>query len=166
MTSCPEAGLRILRFEKKAVSWDLNSEQESWDSTLEGRQFSELAEAILVVCGGVAARSGVRWKSQHRKKLCLSFLMPKNLKLKKVDKSFVPEPISCFSDSYMRMNICERFPYLYEYVYFTYSYLGRTFWRGYVTLPARPKRGITRFEDFSGTDKSILTLNPFLVTWL
>ncbi len=27
---------------------------------------------------------GVRWKSQHRKKLCLSLLMSKNLKLKKV----------------------------------------------------------------------------------
>ena len=31
--------------------------------------------------------------------------MSKNLKLKKVIKSFVLEPISCFSDSYMRMNI-------------------------------------------------------------
>ena len=28
----------------------------------------------------------------------------------------------------MFMNICERFPYPYEYVYFTYSYLGRIFW--------------------------------------
>ena len=27
--------------------------------------------------------------------------MSENLKLKKVNKSFVPEPISCFSDSYM-----------------------------------------------------------------
>ena len=26
--------------------------------------------------------------------------MSENLKLKKVNKSFVPEPISCFSDSY------------------------------------------------------------------
>ena len=49
--------------------------------------------------------------------------MSKNLKLKKVNKSSVPEPISCFSDSYMFMNICERFPYPYEYVYYTYSYL-------------------------------------------
>ena len=31
--------------------------------------------------------------------------MSKNLKLKKVIKSFIPEPISCFLDSYMRMNI-------------------------------------------------------------
>ena len=49
--------------------------------------------------------------------------MSKNLKLKKVIKSFVPEPKECrqgfpvFSDSYMRMNICERFPYQYEHVY-------------------------------------------------
>ena len=35
--------------------------------------------------------------------------MSKNLKLKKVIKSFVPEPISCFSDSYMFMNTYERF---------------------------------------------------------
>ena len=27
----------------------------------------------------------------------------------------------------MFMNICERFPYPYEYVYFTCSYLGRIF---------------------------------------
>ena len=31
--------------------------------------------------------------------------MSKNIKLKKVIKSFLPEPISCFSDSYSRMNI-------------------------------------------------------------
>ena len=35
MTSCPEA-LRILEFEKKkTVSWDLNSERVSWDSSRE-----------------------------------------------------------------------------------------------------------------------------------
>ena len=44
-----------------------------------------------------AARGGVRWKRQHSKKLCLSLLISKNLKHKKVNKSFVPEPISCFS---------------------------------------------------------------------
>ena len=38
--------------------------------------------------------------------------MSKNLKLKKVNKSFVPEPISCFSDSYMFIKICERFMYV------------------------------------------------------
>ena len=91
---------------KKADSWDLNSERVSWDLGLnEASRFSELAAARPVVCSGGTARGGVRWKSQHRKKLCLSLLMSKNLKLKKVNKSFVPKPISCFSDSYMRMNI-------------------------------------------------------------
>ena len=47
--------------------------------------------------------------------------MSKNLKLKKVNKSIVPEAISCFSDSYMLMNI------LRTYVHFTCSYLGRIF---------------------------------------
>ena len=58
-------------------------------------------QARPVVCGG-AACGGVRWESLHRKKLCLSLLMSKNLKLKKVNKSFVPELIACFSDSDMR----------------------------------------------------------------
>ena len=106
MTSCPEA-LKILEFEKKN-SWDLNSERESWDLGLdEASRFSELAEARPVVCGGGAARGGLRWKSRHRNKLCLSLLMSKNHRLKKVIKSFVPEPkkrvvsVSCFSDSYV-----------------------------------------------------------------
>ena len=48
--------------------------------------------------------------------------MSKNLKHKKVIKSFVPEPkksvvsVSCFSDSYLFMNI------LWTYVYFIYPY--------------------------------------------
>ena len=41
-----------------------------------------------VVCGGGPARGGLRWKSQDRKKLCLSLLMSKNLKLKKGNKKF------------------------------------------------------------------------------
>ena len=79
------------------------------------------------------AHGGVRWKSQQRKKLCLSLLMSKNLKLKKVIKSFIPKPkesrqvFRVFSDSYMFMNICERFPYPYEYVYFLCSYLGHIY---------------------------------------
>ena len=67
--------------------------------------------------------------------------MSKNLKLEKVIKNFVPElkkrvwSVSCFSDSYLFMNICERFPYPYEYVYFTYSYLEmkRSFFQAAVT---------------------------------
>ena len=65
--------------------------------------------------------------------------MSKNLKLKKVIKSFVPEPRKSSSVSSdfgflyayehsVFMNICERFRYKYEYVYFTYPY------HGYVTL--------------------------------
>ena len=91
-------GLRILGFEKR-VSWDSTLEEGSW--------FSELAKARTIVCSGVPHMVGVRWKSQDRKKLCLSLLMSKNLKLKRVIKSFVPEPkkrvvsVSCFSDSFV-----------------------------------------------------------------
>ena len=54
--------------------------------------------------------------------------MSKNLKIKKVIKSFVPEPKESRQEFRvfripMFMSICERFPYPYEYVYFTYSYL-------------------------------------------
>ena len=51
MTSCLEA-LRILGFEKKNSSWDLNPEQE--------RRFSKLAEARPVWVYGMPAR----WLSQ------------------------------------------------------------------------------------------------------
>ena len=68
--------------------------------------------------------------------------MSKNLELKKVIKSFVPEPILYFSDSYMRMNICERFPYPYEYVYFTYSYLGRIFLDLYILHLSSQSTGV------------------------
>ena len=96
-------GLRILEFEKKTVSWDSTLEEGSWFSGARRGRTSSLQRG--------AARGSVRWKSQHRKKLCLSLLMSKNLKLRKVIKSFVPElkkrvvSVSCFSDSYMRMNI-------------------------------------------------------------
>ena len=104
MTSCPEA--------MDWGFWNLKK-RVSWDSTLEVRLL------IFGACQGQtsslrqgAAWGGVWWKSQHKKKLrlSLSLLMSKTLKLKKVNKSFVPEPISCFSDSYMFMNICEHFP--------------------------------------------------------
>ena len=83
--------------------------------------------------------------------MCLSLLMSKNLKLKKLIKSFVSEPKeSCqvfrvFSDSYeYAYEHCERFPYRYEYVYFTCSY----FWswicyiRGRLVRLLIKKRGI------------------------
>ena len=38
------------------------------------------------------------------KKMCLSLLMSKNLKLKKVNKSFVPEPISYISGFLMYLS--------------------------------------------------------------
>ena len=127
MTSCPEV-LGILGIWKKAGSWDSDLGEASrlcalqaphvgwvswsWDSTLEeGRRFSELAEARQVVYDGGVACGGVRWKSQDRKKVCLSLLMSKNLKLKKVIKSFVPEPkesrqvLWVFSDSDTRKEI-------------------------------------------------------------
>ena len=86
----PGSGAEDFEIWKKAVSWD---------STLEeGRRFSELAEArpveVYEMCRAFVEEI-----------VSLSLLMSKNLKLKKVDKSFVPEPISCFSDSYTRMNI-------------------------------------------------------------
>ena len=75
---------------KKTVSWDLNFEQES--------RLSELAEARPVVSGG----GRTWWVSEgkisiERNCVSLSLHMSKNLKLKKVDKSLIPEPISCIS---------------------------------------------------------------------
>ena len=62
--------------------------------------------------------------SIERNCVCLSLpSCRKTFKLKKVNKSFVPEPISCFSDSYMFMNIMN---ILWTYVYITCSYLGRS----------------------------------------
>ena len=115
-------GVRILWFEKKTVSWD---------STLdEGSRFSELAEARPVVCGEVLHVVGSDGKvSIERNCVCvcvslslsLSLLVSINLKLKKVIKSFVPEPISCFSDSCAY----EHYEHSILWTFFTYSYLGR-----------------------------------------
>ena len=98
MTSCPEAmGWGFWNL-KKSIGWDSTLEEGSCFSGARRGQTSSFRRG--------AARGGVRWKSQQRKKLCLSHLMSKNLKLKKVNKSFVPEPkkesvsVSCFSDSY------------------------------------------------------------------
>ena len=112
MLPCPEA-LRILGIWKKTpVSWDSDLGEAKrlcglrtprvgwgWDSTLdEASRFSELAKArpvgVYEMCHAFVEEI-----------VCLSLLMLKNLKLKKVIKSFVPEPISCFSDSYTRLNI-------------------------------------------------------------
>ena len=94
----------------------------------EESRFSELAEARPVVCGGDRTWWG-RWKSQHRKKLCLSLLMSKNLKLIKVIKSFVSEPISSV------------FGFLYAYEHYEHSMnicTNHVLISGYVTgLPAK-----------------------------
>ena len=100
--------LRILGFEKKQkLRFDARRSKSIFRACR--GQTSSLQWVLHVV--------RVRWKIQHRKKLCLSLLMLENLKLKKVIKSFVLEPISCFSDS------C---------IHFTYSYLGRIFLDVYV----------------------------------
>ena len=59
---------------------------------------------------------GFWWESQHRKKLSLSLLMSKNLKLKKVINSFVPEPISCISDSLCLFRVFVSWSYFLIYV--------------------------------------------------
>ena len=91
-------GLRIWEFEKKTeLRFDARGRKLIFGARRS--QTSSLRRG--------AARGGLRWKSQHSKKLCLSLLMSKNLKLKKVNKSFVLEPkmrvvsVSCFSDSYV-----------------------------------------------------------------
>ena len=112
MTSCPEA-LRILGIWKKAVSWDSDQGEArrlcvlqvpclgwvswSWDLSLEeGSRYLVLPRWDQ---WGLRNVPCVCWWN------CLSLLMSNYLKLKKVIKSLVPEPISCFSDSYTRMNI-------------------------------------------------------------
>ena len=65
-------------------------ESVSWDSSLwEGSRFLVLLRRDQLGSTKCAARL--------LKELCLSLLRSKNLKLRKVIKSFVPEPISCFS---------------------------------------------------------------------
>ena len=76
--------------------------------------------------------------------------MSKNLKLKKVIESVVPEPKES-RQSFSRVfgflfayEHCERLPYPYEYVCFTYSYLGRIF--VYITqgyLPESERNSVT-----------------------
>ena len=85
----------FLEFEKKTIV--------IWDSSLEeSNRFLGSTKC--------AVRGGVRWKSQHRKKLCHSLLVLKNLKLKQVNNKF---------------HAWTNFVYFgIPYVHFTYSYLG------------------------------------------
>ena len=97
-------------WKKKKNSWDLNSERESWDSSLEeGSRFLGSTKCTVRLL----------------KKLCLSLLKSKNLKLKKVNKSFVLEQIS----SVFRIPICV----WTLWTFYACEYLGRIFGRGYTT---------------------------------
>ena len=114
-------GLRIWGFEKS--SWVLDLDGASW--------FWELAAARLVGVNGMPAPWLSQWveswrctNRQHSKKLCVSLLMSENLKLKKLNKSFVPEPISCF-----RIPICV----WTLWTFYAYEYLGRIFGPIYYT---------------------------------
>ena len=83
----------------------------------ESNRSSELAETRPVVCSGVPHGVDSDGKVRiERNCVSLSLLMPKNLKLKKVIKCFIPEPEVVFRAFRipMFMNICERFPYPYE----------------------------------------------------
>ena len=91
----------------------------SWDSTLEeGGRFviwvrpDQLGVYRMPACWLSQWVESWQWmNSQHSKKLCLSLLMSENLKLKKVNKSFVPEPrkssVFCVFQIPMRMNTYE-----------------------------------------------------------
>ena len=119
MMSCPEAmGWGFWNL-KKIVSWDLGLDEAS--------QLSEPAEARPVVCGGVPHVVGSDGKVSIERNCGLSLLMSKNLKLKKVNKSFVPEPISCF---FGFLWICVRT----LWTFYACEYLGRIFWREYITM--------------------------------
>ena len=73
MKSCLEA-LRILELKKKkTVSWDKNSERESWDSSVEEGRPVGVYEMCRVFVEEIVS---------------LSLLMSKNLKLKTVNKSW------------------------------------------------------------------------------
>ena len=111
---------------KKTVSWDLDLDEASW--------FSELAEVRPVGVYGMPARWLSQWaeswwctNSQHSKKLCLSLLMSENLKLKKVNKSFVPDPKESrqnfvFFGFLCIMNIYVCSTYLYD-MYISHIYI-------------------------------------------
>ena len=111
-TSCPEAmGWGFLDLKKRV----------SWDSTLEeGRQFLIWArpDQWSTGCprvGWVRELRADEWRTVSIVRNCVSLLMSENLKLKKVNKSFVPEPKE------------SRHCFVYfgiPYIYFTYSYLG------------------------------------------
>ena len=128
MTSCPETiGWGFWNL-KRTVSWDSTLKEGSWFSGSHRGQTSSLRRG--------ATRGGVRWKSHHRKKLCLSLLMSKNLKLKKVIKSFVPEPKKEDRKCFVFFGfLCIRVWTLWTF--YACEYLVRIFGRVYVTDQTR-----------------------------
>ena len=97
--------------------WDLKKNSELRFGLGRSKSLFDLGEARPGVYG-MPARWLNQWveswrctNSQHSKKLCLSLLMSGNLKLKKVNKSFVPEPRKLSSVSSV-------FGFLYEYEHY------------------------------------------------
>ena len=81
-------GLRILGFEKKTVEfWTETNRVDFWTWVR-----SVHLGIVGCACALVGSESWWCMNSQHSKKLCLSLVMSENIKLKKVNKSFVPEP--------------------------------------------------------------------------
>ena len=125
MTPCPEAMGWGFGYLKKRISWD---------STLEeGSRFLIWARPDQGSTGWLH----IGWVSELRaddvrtvsiiRNYVFLFLMLKNLKFKKVNKSFVPQPISCF-----QIPICIHVWTLW--MFYACEYLSRIFGRGYVTL--------------------------------
>ena len=126
-------GLRIYGFKKKTVSWDSTLE-EGWRFLIWAwpDQFGSTG------CLRWLSQWVESWQStnsQHSKKLCLSLLLSGNLKLKKVNESFVPGPKEsrqCFGFFWFLCLWTLRT--LYVYVHYSYTYLGCIFGLGYATL--------------------------------
>ena len=110
-------------FEKKSSSWYLGLGPRK---SIFGARWGQTSSLRWCVCGaGVLHVVGFRWKiSIEGNCLSLSLALSscrKTCKPKKVNKSFVPEPISSFSDSDMR--------YEHSMWISDFTYLGRVFRR-------------------------------------
>ena len=106
-------GLRILEFEKKKPS-ELRfglGRSKSIFGTHRGQTSSLRQRQHVVGSDGKV--------SIERNCVSLSLLMSKNLKLKKVIKSFIPEPISCISGSPMYISRIHILVYIFGREYIT-----------------------------------------------
>ena len=113
-----------LRFKLRTVSWDSRLEEGSWFLVSPRRDQLESMKCVV----------------HFFKKLCLSLLLSKNFKLKKVIKRFVTEPkesssvSSVFGFLYV-YEYCEHFLYQYEHMYiWRVCNLGRLFLELYATM--------------------------------